>query len=155
MESHAGKEKYQSKERKETDAAGGGVTRKAASGAQMLLGRDWILWRDRGWRHPEGSLAPSAALEVHRRRGKQWYGKKLRRRRVTCLARRWRSRTTKAWRRWVSFRALHKPAGWHEPLRVKYMCDKKCNEQGFKFFEIASTLVEDDGRPHTINLCRK
>ena len=23
---------------------------------------------------------------------------------------------------------------WREPLRVKYMCDNMCNEEGFKFF---------------------
>ena len=45
-------------------------------------------------------------------------------------------------------------AGWHEPLRVKYMCDQKCNKEGFKFYDIAAILVEDDGKPHTINLCR-
>ena len=45
-------------------------------------------------------------------------------------------------------------AGWHEPLRVKYMCDQKCNKEGFKFHDIAAILVEDDGKPHTINLCR-
>ena len=34
------------------------------------------------------------------------------------------------------------------------MCDKKCDEEGFKFYDIAPILVEDDGKPHTINLCR-
>ena len=33
------------------------------------------------------------------------------------------------------------------------MCDKECNKEGFKFFDIATMLVEDDGKPHTINLC--
>ena len=28
--------------------------------------------------------------------------------------------------------AVSDSAGWHEPLRVKYMSDKKCNEEGFK-----------------------
>ena len=41
-----------------------------------------------------------------------------------------------------------------QPLRVKYMCDKKCNNEGFKFNEVAGTLVADDGNTHTMNLCR-
>ena len=47
--------------------------------------------------------------------------------------------------------AVSDSAGWHEPLRVKHMCDKKCNKKSFKFFDIAFILVEDGGRPHTIN----
>ena len=47
--------------------------------------------------------------------------------------------------------AVSDSAGWHEPLRVKHMCDK----ESFKFFDIAFILVEDGGRPHTINLCRQ
>ena len=34
------------------------------------------------------------------------------------------------------------------------MCDKKCTEDGFKFCDIADIVVADDGKPHTINLCR-
>ena len=45
-------------------------------------------------------------------------------------------------------------ARWRDSFRVKYMCDKKCNKEGFKFCDIAPILVEDDGKPHTINLCR-
>ena len=41
-----------------------------------------------------------------------------------------------------------------EPLRAKHMCDKKCNEEGFRFYDIAAVVTEDDGKPHTINLCR-
>ena len=44
-------------------------------------------------------------------------------------------------------------AGWRESFRVKYMCDKKCNKEGFKFNDIAAISVENDGKPHTINLC--
>ena len=36
-------------------------------------------------------------------------------------------------------------SGWHEPLRVMYICDKTCNEEGFKFYNIAPILVEDKG----------
>ena len=45
-------------------------------------------------------------------------------------------------------------AGWRELLRTKYMCDKTCNTEGFSFFHIAAILVEDDGWPHTMNLCK-
>ena len=44
-------------------------------------------------------------------------------------------------------------AGWHEPLRVKYMstcATKQCDEQGFTFYDVAAMLVEDDGKLHTI-----
>ena len=50
--------------------------------------------------------------------------------------------------------AVNESAGWHETLRFNRMCDKKCNAVDFKIYEIASILVEDDGKPHTINLCR-
>ena len=33
------------------------------------------------------------------------------------------------------------------------MCDKKCNKEDFKFYDIAALLEEDDGKPHTVNLC--
>ena len=31
---------------------------------------------------------------------------------------------------------------------TKFLCDRQC-----KFYEIAAILVEDDGKPHTRNLC--
>ena len=34
------------------------------------------------------------------------------------------------------------------------MCDQKCNTEGLRFYDIAAILAEDDGKPHTINLCR-
>ena len=43
---------------------------------------------------------------------------------------------------------------WREPLRVKYMCDNKCNKEDSKFHGNAAILAEDDGKPHTINFCR-
>ena len=48
-------------------------------------------------------------------------------------------------------RAVSDSAGWHEPL--KCMCDQKRNEESFKLNDIASILVEDDGKPHKVNLC--
>ena len=50
--------------------------------------------------------------------------------------------------------AVSDPARRREPFTVKYMCDKKCSKEGFKFEDIAAILVEDDGKPHKINLCR-
>ena len=41
-----------------------------------------------------------------------------------------------------------------EPLRVKRMCDKKCNEKSFKFDEFAAIVTEEGDTPHTLNLCR-
>ena len=41
-------------------------------------------------------------------------------------------------------------AGWYEP---NFMCDMQCRKEGFKFYDIASIMVEDDGEPHTINHC--
>ena len=38
-------------------------------------------------------------------------------------------------------------AGWYEP---KFMCDRRCRKEGFKFYDIASIMVEEDGEPHTI-----
>ena len=38
--------------------------------------------------------------------------------------------------------------------KVKHVCDKKCNKESIKFFDIVFILVEDGGRPHTISLCR-
>ena len=35
------------------------------------------------------------------------------------------------------------PSAVGEPLRVKHMCDIMCNEKGFKFGDIADTLVGD------------
>ena len=48
--------------------------------------------------------------------------------------------------------AVNKSAGWHKLLRFKYICDKKCIEESSKFYDIASILVEGDGKPHTINI---
>ena len=47
--------------------------------------------------------------------------------------------------------AVNESADWHEPLRVKYMCGKKFNEEGSKFHEIASILMEGDGKPISNN----
>ena len=46
--------------------------------------------------------------------------------------------------------AVSDSAEWHEP---KFLCDRQCMQGGFKFYEIAAILVEDDGKPHTRNLC--
>ena len=43
-------------------------------------------------------------------------------------------------------RAVSDSAGWCEP---KFMCDWQCRKEGFKFYDIASTMVEDGGVPHT------
>ena len=39
-------------------------------------------------------------------------------------------------------------------LRVKHMCDKKCKDMGFKFYDLAAIVTEEVDTPHTTNLCR-
>ena len=34
------------------------------------------------------------------------------------------------------------------------MCDTQCHKDGFKFDDIASVMVEDDGEPPTKHLCK-
>ena len=51
--------RIEANERRETDAAGGGVTWTAASGAQSSRS----LWRDWGWRQPEGLAGRSKLHE--------------------------------------------------------------------------------------------
>ena len=41
---------------------------------------------------------------------------------------------------------------WHQ---ARLTCEKKVAREGFKFFDIAATLVENEGRPHTVNLWKK
>ena len=42
--------------------------------------------------------------------------------------------------------AVSKSAGWHEPLRVTRSATKRAS----MFYDLAATLVEDDGNPDTI-----
>ena len=51
-------------------------------------------------------------------------------------------------------KAVSEPAGCREPLRVKHMCDKKCNEEGFNFCDLAAIVADADDKPHTIHFCR-
>ena len=46
---------------------------------------------------------------------------------------------------------VSRSAGWHEP---KFMCDTQCHKDGFKYDDIASVMVEDDGEPPTKHLCK-
>ena len=41
-----------------------------------------------------------------------------------------------------------------EPLAALHICDNKCSEQGFKFFQLAAVVTEEGGAVHTINLCK-
>ena len=47
--------------------------------------------------------------------------------------------------------AVSDTAGWH---KARFMCDRRCMGEGFKFHHIAAILVGDERRPHTINLCK-
>ena len=42
--------------------------------------------------------------------------------------------------------------GWH---KARFMCNNRCKREGFDLFDIAAILAEDEGRPHTINHCKK
>ena len=46
------------------------------------------------------------------------------------------------------------PSAAGELLRVTHMCDKKGDERGFKFCELAAVVTEEGGTKHTINLHR-
>ena len=48
--------------------------------------------------------------------------------------------------------AVSDSAGWHAP---KFKCDRQWRKEGFKFYDIASIMVEDDGELHTIHFCTK
>ena len=41
-------------------------------------------------------------------------------------------------------------AAGHEP---RFVCDRQCRKEGFTFNDIVLIRCEDDGKPHTINLC--
>ena len=47
---------------------------------------------------------------------------------------------------------VSRTAGWHEP---KFMCDRQCRMEGFKYNEIASVQVEDDSVLHKIKPHKK
>ena len=34
------------------------------------------------------------------------------------------------------------------------MCDRECRKKSFKYHDIASAMVEDNGELHLINLCK-
>ena len=46
------------------------------------------------------------------------------------------------------------PSAVCELLRVKYICDMKCDEMGFWFGDLAGIVTEEGSTPHTIYLCR-
>ena len=46
------------------------------------------------------------------------------------------------------------PSAVGEPLRVKHMCDKKCNDMCFKFYDLAAIVTEEVDTPHTTNFGR-
>ena len=43
------------------------------------------------------------------------------------------------------------PSALSEPRWALHMCDNECNEEGFKFYQLAAIVVEG-GAAHTINL---
>ena len=47
------------------------------------------------------------------------------------------------------------PSAVREPRGAIHWCDNECNEQGFKFHQIAPMVTEEGGEAHTINLCKR
>ena len=47
------------------------------------------------------------------------------------------------------------PSALSEAQWASHMCDNKCREEGFKFFQLAATATEQGGAAHTINLCKQ
>ena len=45
-------------------------------------------------------------------------------------------------------------SGWHELLKINYMCDEKCSEDGSKCSYFCTHRGGRWGKPHTINFCR-
>ena len=45
------------------------------------------------------------------------------------------------------------PSSVSEPQWALHMCDNKCVEEGFKFFQLAATVTEEGGTVHTTNVC--
>ena len=50
----------------------------------------------------------------------------------------------------VDMVAVGSSAGWDEP---KVMCERRCWEDGFDHFQIASMMVEEKGDLHMVNIC--
>ena len=48
--------------------------------------------------------------------------------------------------------AIVDATGWH---KARFMCNNRCKREGFDLFDMAAILAEDEGRPHTINHCKK
>ena len=46
------------------------------------------------------------------------------------------------------------PSTVRHPRWAVQICEKKCREKGFKFFELAGIVTEEEGTTRMINLCR-
>ena len=40
------------------------------------------------------------------------------------------------------------------PRELEFMRNRQCLKEGFKSYDIASVIVEEDGEPHTFNHCK-
>ena len=47
--------------------------------------------------------------------------------------------------------AVSDSAGWHEP---RCMRDRQFRKEGFMFDDIVDVIVEEDGEPDTMNVCK-
>ena len=47
------------------------------------------------------------------------------------------------------------PSAVSEPRWALHICDNKCREKGFTFFQVAAVVSQEGGAAHTINLCKQ
>ena len=47
------------------------------------------------------------------------------------------------------------PSAVSEPRWALHICDNKCREKGFTFFQVAAIVSQEGGAAHTINLCKQ
>ena len=47
------------------------------------------------------------------------------------------------------------PSAVSEPRWSLHVCDNKCREKGFTFFQVAAVVSQEGGAAHTINLCKQ
>ena len=143
--------RIEARETKETDVAGGGVSGKGAPGGQSSKAEidSGIGVNRKSSLEDQSSMTSAGGLQKKR---------KAVVRKEFADTQEYESRQ-QDWNKSLEElafvpSAVSDSAAWRDSFRVKYMCDKKCNKEGFKFCDIAAILVEDDGKPHTINLCR-
>ena len=47
------------------------------------------------------------------------------------------------------------PSALGEPREAIHWCDNRCSEKAIRYWQVASTVVEEGGEARTINLCQQ